>query len=298
MFKFDFFGIGTGWFVDIDVSSIPLQNSISNNVIKIVKVFEDNYSRFKDSSLIGKLNKEKSLKNPPLELIQMIKMAQGLKDLTQGSFDVMVGKRLSDSGYDKDLSFKNTNSSHSNLTSQNAKNKLVSFSNEQIVVQENGLMDLGGIGKGFLIDKVSNYLQSEQVKNFTVNAGGDIFCKSENFNKFYLENPFDNSQAIGEIDLKNGGIACSSSSKRNWKSGTRQFHHLIDMNSGETVSEIAAVFTYGKNALNTDLGSTAIFVSDSKCWFNISKFLDIEFLVVFSDGKYFQTEYYPGRMYR
>ena len=70
------------------------------------------------------------------------------------------------------------------------------------------------------------------------------------------------------------------------------------MNSGETVNEIAAVFTYGKNALNTDLGSTAIFVSDSKCWFNISKFLDIEFLVVFSDGKYFQTENYPGRMYR
>ncbi len=291
MFKFDFFGIGTGWFIDIDVNATPLQITISNKVINIVKEFEDSYSRFKDTSLIGKLNIEKSLKNPPLELIQMIKMAQDLKDVTLGSFDIMVGKRLSDNGYDKELSFKNK-------ISNNNLNKLVSFSKKQIVLQENGLMDLGGIGKGFLIDKVSSYLTSEQINNFVVNAGGDIFCKSENFNKFYLENPFDNSQAIGEIDLKNGGIACSSSSKRSWKSGTRQFHHLIDMNSGETVNEIAAVFTYGKNALNTDLGSTAIFVSDSKCWFNISKFLDIEFLVVFSDGKYFQTENYPGRMYR
>lgn len=291
MFKFDFFGIGTGWFIDIDVNATPLQITISNKVINIVKEFEDSYSRFKDTSLIGKLNIEKSLKNPPLELIQMIKMAQDLKDVTLGSFDIMVGKRLSDNGYDKELSFKNK-------ISNNNLNKLVSFSKKQIVLQENGLMDLGGIGKGFLIDKVSSYLTSEQINNFVVNAGGDIFCKSENFNKFYLENPFDNSQAIGEIDLKNGGIACSSSSKRNWKSGTRQFHHLIDMNSGESVNEIAAVFTYGKNALNTDLGSTAIFVSDSKCWFNISKFLDIEFLVVFSDGKYFQTENYPGRMYR
>lgn len=291
MFKFDFFGIGTGWFIDIDVNATPLQITISNKVINIVKEFEDSYSRFKDTSLIGKLNIEKSLKNPPLELIQMIKMAQDLKDVTLGSFDIMVGKRLSDNGYDKELSFKNK-------ISNNNLNKLVSFSKKQIVLQENGLMDLGGIGKGFLIDKVSSYLTSEQINNFVVNAGGDIFCKSENFNKFYLENPFDNSQAIGEIDLKNGGIACSSSSKRNWKSGTRQFHHLIDMNSGESVNEIAAVFTYGKNALNTDLGSTAIFVSDSKCWFNISKFLDIEFLVVFSDGIYFQTENYPGRMYR
>jgi len=290
MFTFDFEAIGTGWFIDIDgVLELESENH-SQQIISLTHDFEESYSRFKDTSLVGQLNKNKILQNPTVEFLEMLKLAEELKEVTQGAFDVMIGKRLSDLGYDKSLSFKETKSTDLN-------ENFIKIEANCIKIGADSVLDLGGIGKGYLIDKVSMFIKSKGYKQFSVNAGGDIYSFGTQDKSFYLENPFDTTQAIGEIVLKEGGIACSSASKRNWKANDKQVHHLINMKSQMPVDDISAVFTYGKTTTNADLGSTAIFVLDKNVWPDIAKLLNIEYLVVFSSGKYFQTQAYPGRMY-
>ena len=161
-------------------------------------------------------------------------------------------------------------------------------------------IDLGGIGKGFLIDKVKDFLLSNKVQYFFINAGGDIYATSEFDNpiEFALENPFDINQMIGKIKIKNESIASSSPARRKWKdkNSDKEFHHLIDMKTNSPVSEIAGVFTLGQNATDADLASTAIFVSPKELHNKIASAFGVEYMVVFNDGSYSKSSNYKAEL--
>ena len=106
---------------------------------------------------------------------------------------------------------------------------------EEIALRSNFKIDLGGLGKGFLIDKIAKELQVVGVKYFSINGGGDIYATSdyEEPLTFELEHPQNQKMSIGQIKIKNLGLACSAPNRRQWKDKiSGEFnHHLIDLNN-------------------------------------------------------------------
>ncbi len=286
--KIEFDGIGTHWWINI---YDDLNFDISSELISIVKEFESNYSRFKDTSLVSKLNNNKVIKNFPEELFNMFEYAEKLKILSDGYFNIFVGKTLENFGYDKDYSFK------AKAIQSISNDCFELLTKKEIRINEEARIDLGGLGKGWLVDKVAEYLKSKGIKYFYVNAGGDIYATS-NFNKainFILENPLDPSEMIGSIDVFNQSIASSSTNRRRWRDQNKEYHHLINPRNNESVNnKVAGVFTLGNNCLKADVASTVIFVSPKDLRDKIKDKLGVEYLVIFEDGSYFRSGGYTA----
>jgi len=292
---YQFEGIGTHWWIKIfDEISSEEFNHLKNLLNKCLIEFENNYSRFIKTSLISKLNRDKILDNPSIELLELINIGLNTAHLTNNSFNIGVGSLLNKFGYDTNYSF-----TYNDKIKKISSNILIK--DNQIKIDSNTNIDLGGIGKGFLIDKFKDILVKNNISYFLINGGGDIYVTSDNDKEieFALENPFKLNEMIGTIKIKNRSIASSSKSKRRWKdkNSKKDYHHLIDFSNQESKTGIMAVYTEGSNSVSTDVSSTALFVSEDGTYEKIAEYFHIEYLIILDDGKYIRSLGYSGKLF-
>ncbi|MEI6886758.1 MAG: FAD:protein FMN transferase [bacterium] len=290
-----FEGIGTHWYINIydDISTSRFE-IIKNKISTLVVNFENNYSRFIDSSLISILNKDKKLTEVSDELIEIIDLANKAKEVTSGHFDITVGSVLEGMGYDSKYSFESKE-----INFNDSRN--IDINGRVITLGKNTMIDIGGIGKGYLIDKVKQLIITNGIKYFFINAGGDIYATS-NYDKsieFALENPFNLKEMIGKISIKNMSIASSSNSRRSWytKNTNQKYAHLIDMETKKTVTYVSGVYTYANTSVNSDISSTCFFVSPKELDDKISKQYLSEYLIVYSDKTIKKSSNYPATIF-
>jgi thiamine biosynthesis lipoprotein len=70
-------------------------------------------------------------------------------------------------------------------------------------------LDLGGIAKGFAVDKAVESLMADGIKSGCVNAGGDLRVFGQSPRSIQIRNPFLPNQLINIGSLQNGAIATS-----------------------------------------------------------------------------------------
>ncbi len=169
----------------------------------------------------------------------------------------------------------------------------ISPNKDFIKLNPNKKIDLGGLGKGYLVDKIVLFLQSKNLKNFSINAGGDIF--NTNLRQFYLQSPKFENIFVGEIQIQNSAITASNSLYRNWLKNGKKQSHLIQKSHFD--NQIAGVYVQAKNCLLADCLSTALFVSPPEIQLNLYQKLDFEFMLIFKDETFFKSNNYMGKVY-
>lgn len=250
----EFDGLGTHWECEImdenltDDEFSRLSDLLTDELNRFTKL----YSRFDDKSLIGKLNKQSKLINPPSEMRDMFLFAKNMFEVSEGAFNVSVGGVLNAKGYGK-----------SDLA---AEVKLdfwenVIVSDNLISIPKDSVVDLGGFGKGWLIDKYVEILSSNKVKQFIVNGGGDLFVQSNVPIEIALEHPIDSTKKIGQTQIAVGALAASSTLKRIWRNNGNNYNHIINPFSDQS-SDNAVVGTFIKadTALMADTMATILLI--------------------------------------
>ena len=119
-----------------------------------------------------------------------------------------------------------------------------------------GLLDPSGIVKGWAIQKAANLLEKRGVKNFYIDAGGDIEARGVNDEnqpwKIGIRNPFKPAEIVKNVQLSNAGIATSGTYIRGF--------HIYNPRSPETVlDEIVSISVIGPNIYEADRFATAAF---------------------------------------
>lgn len=306
--KIGFEGLGTMWEVRIDNPVKGSEQSISKVIKQTVSDFEDKYSRFKVDSLISQLNRWKELKNPPQELLKMLAFAKKSYSLSNGAFDICLGSQLEAIGYDRHYTFKTTETKKPLSSSQHPKGFCLQIEAGSIKIPQGVKVDLGGMGKGWLIDKLVNkikrYYKPSQI---LVNAGGDIrhYSADGRFVTAALENPVNPKQAIGKISFANSAIACSAPNRRRWVDPTtgQVFHHLLEKDSEVSDSRDkpkpkAAIFTHAKTALVADtLATTAFVAANNSSYQRFAQSYKASFLIVYQDFTLTRSKQYPAKVF-
>jgi len=296
-FQFSIEALGSKWWFTIfDKLNAKEQATLKQKTIEVLNDFENLYSRFKPDSLVSLLNKDKSLEKYPDELFQMLTSSNQASSLTKGAFNIFVGSVLENAGYDENYSFELKNDTIPDLKSSG----FSIFSRNVLEISKPSKIDLGGIGKGWMIDKLARIFQEDLNLNlFSINGGGDIYSTGDSLGgqTFQLENPLDITQSIGQISLKHQAIACSSGNKRKWKvkNGNQEFSHLVGSENSD--KNILAVFTFAQTSVQADLASTCLFVSNPDTFIRICEFFECSFLLVFKDGTFFAHPEYPGKLH-
>jgi thiamine biosynthesis lipoprotein len=253
---------------------------IKDYLEKEIFIFENLYSRFKKDSLITKINEQRFLDNPPEELVEMINFSFQIAELTNNTFNLCVGDKLENLGYNSSLTFVEAPNSSKELIPMN---QIIKIFDNDIYLTQNYNLDLGGIGKGYLVDKLSQILINKfGIKYFLINGGGDIFVTSDNEDpvEINLQNPLNESEYLGSIFLKNQSICGSSPHKRKWKSkdNSKEYSHIIDP---KEENRFNSSFVVGNSATLCDTLATCLCIDEDL----LSEFPHVDYLVLNKNGE-------------
>lgn len=248
----------------------------------------EKFSRFKTDSELSLLNNSNGRKvKVSKELFKLIEFALNIADKTNGAFDPTIIDFLETYGYEAKYDFEKLKNKSiikkeiQKILKTRPSYKDIKLDNKSLTVQlkRNQRIDLGSIGKGYAIDKAFKKLSP--LKNFLINAGGDIRAKGIYKDKkpwiVGLKAP--KLGQIGRLKLSNQALCCSGS----WARKVKFFHHLINPKTGEPQNELKTVFVLAKTAIEADVWSTALFALGKIAEKFIKKYR-LEAILVFYDN--------------
>ena len=145
---------------------------------------------------------------------------------------------------------------------QYMKNTTVSFLEESVVHRVgNAEIDLGGIAKGYTLDKVKSYLDEKAISHYLINAGqSSVLLGEKNENEGYF------NVGISELDnaylkLKNCVVSTSGIHPQGVKIGDVTYSHIVNPNTGSAINNYDAVVVVSTNGTLGDALSTSFMLS-------------------------------------
>lgn len=262
--QFDFPALGTHWWLEIwDAVSPQKFQAIRSHVLKVVTCFEAKYSRFAPNSVISQLNRQRTLALDD-ESLKLLRYGVALFQRSGGIFNILVGHILEARGYDHKYSL--TDSGSQALTAGNPNQDIVFDGNR--VHLKYGNVDIGGYGKGWLIDTLYTHLQNLGIYQLLINGGGDIYVTHQQNQPvdIYLEDPFNSEKIVGTIQLKNAAFAASSPHKRAWPIKQRINNQEQISSQNHIVSHHAVkdvVYLTAASAVDADAFATTLLQTDN-----------------------------------
>jgi thiamine biosynthesis lipoprotein len=253
--------LGTQWKITIwDTIPKNIFDNLISEILNITREFENKYSRFKDDSIVSKISNNLGVFNARKEFVDILKIYEKFYYISNKKITPLIGNTISDLGYDKDYSL--TPKKEIRYT-PDFDSAIKIIDETHIEIKEKILFDFGAIGKGFLIDKISDYLQQKNIQRFLVDGSGDMYYENNNSKekiRIGLEHPFDHTKVIGIIELENGSLCSSATTRRHW----REYNHYIDPSDNTSPDEIIATWVIAKNASTADaLCSTLFFTKEN-----------------------------------
>lgn len=275
--------LGTKWWVEI-FQDIKNFEEVKIRIEEEVKNFENKYTRFKETSLLSKLNREREIDFDE-EFFELLSLSNIFNKNSKEVFDIFIKEKLEEKGYGQIIG---------NPLKISGEKSEVKVENNKIILEGNKGIDLGGIGKGYLIDKIANLLQKEfNIKYFLINGGGDIYVTSDKEKEIelLLEHPTNNNEYIYKIKIKNKSLCVSSSFKRSWNKEGKEVNHFIT----DKEDVWAVTYIVSEKTINADVfGTISCILSDSEKEIkNIYKNFNVEYFVINQKGDTFKSEGFP-----
>lgn len=127
-------------------------------------------------------------------------------------------------------------------------------------------IDLGGIGKGYGVDRAVAVLRDWGIQNGLVNLGGDLYALgvSEDGDpwKVGVRSPDDPEGLVATLQMSDRGVATSGDYHQFFEHQGRRYHHLLDPGTGEpSLVRLRSVTVAAETCMAADAGATAAFVA-------------------------------------
>lgn len=147
-------------------------------------------------------------------------------------------------------------------------------------------IDLGGVAKGYIIDKVAEFLMDRGAEAGIVTAGGDLRVFGDSVRKVGIRHPTDGRQALyGSFPLQQGGVATSGNYERSYVIAGKTYGHIIDPISGQPVAGPLSVTVIASDCTRADAFATAVFVLGAEKGLALAeKVNDVEALILVQEN--------------
>ena len=270
---------------------------------EVVEREEARLSRFRPDSELSRFNARTidRVRVSP-ELLRVLELAQRFCRQTEGVFDPAVLPDLEAAGYDRSFELiapaADIPAEGRAAAARGSVRDLRLGPSDLTVEAPLGLrIDLGGIGKGYTVDRAAEVLAP--ARDFLVNAGGDIYASGRGPDGdgwlVAIADHFDPAVDIAQLWLRDEALATSTVAVRRWQRAGRWQNHLIDPRTGAPVDNgIVSVSVIARTAVEADVfAKTALLLGPDEGW----RFLEsrrLPGLFALSDGRVRATQDWPG----
>ena len=253
-------------------------------------------STYLEDSRISEINREAA--NGPVdagaELTQMILRSLDMSRLTLGAFDITydsVGqhydfreRRHPDAAtIEKELPLIDYRLVHADPVTNT-----VSFAKQGVRI------NLGGIAKGYTVERAAELLRQRGVTNGIVTAGGDTRLLGDRRGEPWvvgIRDPRKEGEVAIRIPLVDEAISTSGDYERYFEEDGKRYHHIIQPTTGESANGVHSATIVGPDAVITDGLSTSVFIMGvDKGLRLIATLPDYEAIVIDADGRIFYSD--------
>ncbi|MCD8501816.1 MAG: FAD:protein FMN transferase [Bacillaceae bacterium] len=201
------------------------------------------------------------------EVFNLVELALHHSQLSEGVFDITIGSLASIWDFSSSSSYKPSQAEIDAVL------PLIGYEDVElnredltIFLREKGMkIDLGGIAKGYIVDRAAQFLVENGVEAAVVDLGGDIFVIGHNVNgnpwNIGVQNPFlGRGQIVGMVKAVNQSIVTSGVYERNFEENGVEYHHLLSPFDGYPfMNDLAGVSIVSETSAEGDALSTAAF---------------------------------------
>ncbi len=270
-------------------------------------------SRFRPDSELSRLNggAGRPFRASPL-LFQVVADALGAARDTDGLFDPTILGDLVAAGYDR--SFELLRGDQANAASpfpgvgcpghpgapvppaergitrgRSWREGVLDRATRTILLPEGVGLDLGGIGKGWTVDRAVERLRP--FGSFALDAGGDLYAGGSQPDgspwTVGIENPFDPGSDLAVLAVADEAVATSSIGRRRWWKDGQERHHLIDPRTGQPARSgvVSATVVAPSVARAELLAKTALLLGPEEGARYLGGQPDAEGVLVLADGR-------------
>lgn len=232
-------------------------------------------SRFRPDSELSRLNSEGALEPGP-DLLEVVELALLARVRTGGRFDPTVHDALVAAGYDRSFELVPADGPTAGAAPCGGG---VLVDGRRIELEPGVRLDLGGIGKGFAVERAAVALAA--AGPCLVNAGGDLAVRGGSW-------PVGLETADGQItlQLERGAIATSGRDRRRWRRNGHEQHHLIDPRTGAPAeSDLLRATVVASDAVEAEVWAKALFLAGEASAAAEADELGLPAVLVTADGR-------------
>jgi thiamine biosynthesis lipoprotein len=283
--------MGTSITVELRCEDAVPCKALSDAVMQEMHRIDDLMSTYKPESELSRVN-ARAAQEPvrvSRELLQLVTRALEFSTLTHGAFDITyasVGRY-----YDYRQGKKPTQEQLARaLPAIDYHYVKVDPEHGTITFTRPGVrIDLGGIAKGYAVDRSIAILLHAGISQALVSAGGDTRVIGERWGRAWnvgIRDPRDREGVVAMIPLQDLAISTSGDYERYFEEDGVRYHHILNPGTGKSTHAIHSASVIGANATTTDALSTSIFVLGAEKGLQLVDMLpNIEAVIIDSEGR-------------
>jgi thiamine biosynthesis lipoprotein len=283
--------MGTRIYVELWSGDAPNGEEAIDAVMADMRRIDNLMSHYKPESQLSQINARAAQEPVQVdpELFDLIKLSTHYSEITEGAFDITyasVGHL-----YDYPHHIKPTEEQiKAALPGVNWRNMLLDPVHHTVRFEHPGMrIDVGGIGKGYAVDKGIAILQARGFKHALVTAGGDSRIIGDRLGRPWMvgiRNPDDKNKVVTRIPLADSAMSTSGDYERYFDEGGIRYHHIIDPHTGHSASKVRSATILGPTATQTDgMSKTAFVLGPEKALEIINRMPEYDAVFITPEGK-------------
>lgn len=278
-------------FIFDTICEITIDNGdteILNEAFALCKKYDEIFSKTNEISELNKINNSNEDEiEISYEMNEILEKSFEYSNLSNGKFNVVI-KNLTDLWDFKSDKKTVPNDDKINKALATINHKNISLNNNKLILKGNAKIDLGGIAKGYIADKIKDYLIENDVAGGLINLGGNIVVFGEKESKIGVQKPFaENGDFSAVLNVKNCSVVTSGNYQRYFVKNNVIYHHILDTKTGMPINNnLNSVTVISKNSVDADALSTTFFsLGIEKSLELLEKFDDTEAIFLTKDKK-------------
>lgn len=231
------------------------------------------------------------------EVFELVERAIKISQITAGAFDISYASMDKIWKFDGSMKVMPTEEAiKKSVAKIGYKNIILDKKNQTIFLKFEGMkLGLGGIGQGYIADKVKDLLLSKGCKSGIVNVSGDINAWGKQPDgKLWnvgIVNPLNKNKIFATFPLENSAVETSGSYEKYVIFNGKRYSHIIDPRTGYPATGVVSVSVFAKQTEIADALATGIFVLGVEVGIDlVNQLKGVECIIVDDTGKIFSSK--------
>jgi len=141
----------------------------------------------------------------------------------------------------------------------------LSEADHSVRLGKNQKLGLGGIAKGYIVDRAARVLRDAGLDSFLVQAGGDLYGAGKKPDGYHWVSGIQDprgplGQYFATLDLDDHAFSTAGDYARSYVVAGKRYHHIIDPRTGYPATACRSVTVWAPDAFIADAVDDAVFI--------------------------------------